>query len=153
MSYDVNLLDPITKKVIEINDAHFIRGGTYKIGGSTELSLNITWNYGSILRQFLRPDFSHLAPEEQEEREKLVDWEETGIRSLYGMTALEATPILEDAISKLADDVSEDYWEATEGNVKRALNNLLTLCKMRPDAIIDGDQKKVALMIVLSFFV
>ena len=136
MSYDVNLLDPITKKVIEINDAHFIRGGTYKMGGSTELSLNITWNYGSILRQFLRPQ---LTNEELKEREKHEEWEETGVRSLYGMTALEATPILEEAIHKLADDVSEDYWEATEGNVKRALNNLLTLCKMRPDAIIEGD--------------
>lgn len=139
MSYDINLLDPITKKVIEISDAHFICGGTYKMGGSTELSLNITWNYGSILRRFLRPDFSHFTPEEQEERKNLLDWEEAGIRSLYGMTALEATPILEDAINKLADNVSEDYWEATEGNVKRALNNLLTFCKMRPDAIIDGD--------------
>lgn len=139
MSYDVNLLDPITKKVIEINDAHFIRGGTYRLGGSTELSLNITWNYGSILRQVLHPDFSHFTPKEQEERKNLFGWEETGIRSLYGMTALEATPILKDAVNKLADDVSENYWEATEGNVKRALNNLLTLCKMRPDAIIEGD--------------
>ena len=44
MSYDINLLDPITKKVIEINDAHFLRGGTYQMGGSTELSLNMTYN-------------------------------------------------------------------------------------------------------------
>ena len=63
----------------------------------------------------------------------------TGIRSLYGMTALEAIPILETAISSFKNDVDEDYWKATEGNVKRALNNLLTMCKMRPDAIIDGD--------------
>ena len=42
MSYDINLLDPITKEVNEINDAHLLRGGTYKIGGSKELSINIT---------------------------------------------------------------------------------------------------------------
>ena len=35
MSYDINLLDPITKKVIEINDAHFMRGGTYQMGGKS----------------------------------------------------------------------------------------------------------------------
>ena len=55
------------------------------------------------------------------------------------MTALEATPILETAISTLKDDVDEDYWKPTEGNTKKALNNLLTICKMRPDAIINGD--------------
>lgn len=133
MSYDIQLLDPITKKVVEINDPHFIRGGTYQLGGSTELTLNITHNYSKILHRVLRPD---VVPSLTE---KKTDRYDTGIRSLYGLTGLEATPILEDAINQLADDVSSDYWEATEGNVKRALNNLLTLCKMRPDAIIDGD--------------
>lgn len=126
MSYDINLLDPITKKVIEINDAHFMRGGTYQMGGSTELSLNMTYNYSKFLHQVIQPEFT---PSE----------DKSGIRSLYGLTALEAIPILEVAISNLKDDVDEDYWKPTEGNTKRALNNLLTMCKMRPDAIIDGD--------------
>lgn len=126
MSYDINLLDPITKKVIEINDAHFLRGGTYKIGGSTELSLNMTYNYSESLHKVIQPQNT---PSE----------DKSGIRSLYGMTALDAIPILEDAISNLKDDFDNDYWKQTEGNTKRALNNLLTMCKMRPDAIIDGD--------------
>lgn len=126
MSYDINLLDPITKEVIEINDTHFIRGGTYQMGGSTELSLNITYNYSEFLHRVLQPS---TTPSEYE----------TGIRSLYGMTALEAIPILENAISNLKDDVDSNYWTPTEGNTKRALNNLLTMCKMRPDSIIDGD--------------
>lgn len=126
MSYDINLLDPITKKVIEINDAHFLRGGTYKIGGSTELSLNITYNYSEFLHKVIQPE---TTPSE----------DKSGIRSLYGMTALEAIPILEAAILKLKSDFDRDYWAPTEGNTKRALNNLLTMCKMRPDAIIDGD--------------
>lgn len=126
MSYDIDLLDPITKKIIEIKDAHFLRGGTYKMGGSTELSLNITYNYSKFLHQVLQPKST---PSEFK----------SGIRSLYGMTALEATPILEVAISTLKDDVDEDYWKPTEGNTKKALNNLLTMCKMRPDAIINGD--------------
>lgn len=126
MSYDINLLDPITKNVIEINDAHFLRGGTYKVGGSTELSLNMTYNYSEFLHKVIKPKYT---PSE----------DKSGIRSLYGLTALETIPILEVAISNLKDDVDEDYWKATEGNTKRALNNLLTMCKMRPDAIIDGD--------------
>lgn len=126
MSYDINLLDPITKEVIEINDAHFLRGGTYQMGGSKELTLNITYNYSKILHRVIQPKNT---PSEYK----------TGIRSLYGTTALEAIPILEAAISNLKDDVDEDYWKATEGNTKRALNNLLTMCKMRPDAIVDGD--------------
>ena len=126
MSYDIDLLDPITKKVIEIKDAHFLRGGTYKMGGSTELSLNVTYNYSKILHQVLQPK---TTPSEFK----------SGIRSLYGMTAFEATPILETAISTLKDDFDEDYWKPTEGNTKKALNNLLTMCKMRPDAIINGD--------------
>lgn len=126
MSYDINLIDPITKEVIEINDAHFLRGGTYQMGGSKELTLNITYNYSKIFHRVIQPKNT---PSEYK----------TGIRSLYGITALEAIPILEVAISNLKDDVDEDYWKATEGNAKRALNNLLTMCKMRPDAIIDGD--------------
>jgi hypothetical protein len=126
MSYDINLLDPITKNVIEINDAHFLRGGTYKIGGSTELSLNMTYNYSEFLHKVIQPQNT---PSE----------DKSGIRSLYGMTALEAIPILEAAISNLKDDFDNDYWKPTEGNTKCALNNLLTMCKMRPDAIIDGD--------------
>lgn len=126
MSYDINLLDPITKEVIEINDAHFLRGGTYQMGGSKELTLNITYNYSEILHRVIQPKNT---PSEYK----------AGIRSLYGMTALEAVLILEAAILNLKDDVDEDYWKATEGNAKRALNNLLTMCKMRPDAIVDGD--------------
>lgn len=126
MSYDINLLDPITKEIIEINDAHFLQGGTYQMGGSKELTLNITYNYSKILHRVIQP------------KNTPSDYK-TGIRSLYGITALEAIPILEAAISNLKDDVDEDYWKATEGNTKRALNNLLTMCKMRPDAIIDGD--------------
>ena len=126
MSYDIDLVDPITKQVIEIADAHFMRGGTYQLGGSTELSLNMTYNYAGILHRVLQPKST---PSEFK----------SGIRSLYGLTALEATPILEEAISALKDDVSDDYWEPTEGNVKKALTHLLTMCHMRPDAIVRGD--------------
>lgn len=42
-------------------------------------------------------------------------------------------------LASLACNQKGNIKKATEGNTKRALNNLLTMCKMRPDAIIDGD--------------
>ena len=44
MSYDVSLIDPISKKVIETDSKHFMFGGNECIGGTKELSLNITYN-------------------------------------------------------------------------------------------------------------
>jgi hypothetical protein len=120
MSYDISLLDPVTKKTIEVNSSHMVSGGTYQIGGTKELWLNVTYNYAKI---FYRNDV----------------FGENGIRSVYGMTGAESIPVLEKAISVLKDDVDHDYWKCTEGNAKQALCGLLAFAKMRPDGIWDGD--------------
>ena len=114
MSYDVDFCDPVSKKVIELDEPHFMRGGTYAIGGTKELTLNITYNYS---QNYGEHDFS--------------------IRDLDGKTALDIIPTLERVISELKDDVSSNYWDATDGNAKKALIQLLTMAKMRPDAVID----------------
>ena len=44
MSYDISLRDPITHEEIEVDEPHFMRGGTYQIGGCQTLWLNITYN-------------------------------------------------------------------------------------------------------------
>ena len=119
MSYDIRLVDPVTKERIVIDDEHHIIGGTYQIGGTKELWLNITWNYAKYFYD-------------------LID-KELGIRWLYGKSAVDTIPKLNDVIDKLKDDVDEDYWAATEGNAKQSLIGLLTLAKMRPDAIWEGD--------------
>lgn len=113
MSYYVDFCDPVSGEVIEINDKHFRCGENYVIGGSTALSFNITYNYS---RNYAVHNFS--------------------IRDLKGKTALEAIPELERVIGLLGDDVDPDYWKATDGNAKRALISLLTMAKMRPDAVI-----------------
>ena len=51
MSYDISLKDPVTKETIEVKDAHFMQGGTYALGGTKELWLNVTYNYGRIFRR------------------------------------------------------------------------------------------------------
>lgn len=118
MSYDIELCDPVTREVIELDEPHQMRGGTYCVGGTTELHLNITYNYGEFYYQTMG---------------------NSGIRTIYGLTGAESIPILEAAISKLGDDVDPDYWKPTEGNAKRPLYQLLAFAKMRPDGIWDGD--------------
>ncbi len=119
MSYDIRLCDPVTKEGLEADMPHHVRGGTYAMGGTPEMWLNVTYNYSSHY-------YKHIDAEK-------------GIRALYGKTGAETIPLLESAISKLGDDVSDDYWAATEGNAKRALLGLLAFAKMRPDGVWDGD--------------
>jgi len=118
MSYDIYLREPETGKTIEFNGNHQIKGGTYAFGGTSEAWLNITYNYGKYYYNVFG---------------------EGGIRSIYGKTGAESIPLLEDAISKLGNDIDPDYWKPTEGNAKKALCGLLAFAKMRPDGIWDGD--------------
>ena len=113
MSYDCRLVDPVSKEPLETASKHEITGGTYCIGGTTELWLNVTYNYGGHFRRVMP----------------------NGIRGLDGMMAVDSIPILERAIAQLGDEVDDDYWEPTEGNAKKALYGLLALAKMRPDGV------------------
>lgn len=123
MSYDIYLRHPVTRKVLEAEQPHQVAGGTYALGGKTEMHLNVTYNYGYLLQ--LR---------------NLLG--ERGIRSLYGKTGAESIPILEAAIAQLRDDVSDNYWEPTEGNVKAALRGLLAFARLRPDGVWDGEKEE-----------
>ena len=118
MSYDISLLDPVTKETIQLETPHHIRGGMYAVGGTTEAWLNITYNYSSHFYNVFG---------------------EKGIRTIYGMTGAESIPVLKAAMDKLGDDTDPDYWKETEGNAKRSLAGLLAFAQMRPDGIWDGD--------------
>jgi len=118
MSYDISLLDPITKETIQLDEPHDLRGGTYALGGTTEAWLNITYNYS---KHYFRL------------------FGEKGIRTIYGMTGKESIPLLYNAILNLKDDATDNYWDATEGNARRALIDLHALAVMRPDGVWDGD--------------
>ena len=118
MSYDIELQDPVTGRVIELDKPHQMKGGTYAIGGTNLAELNITYNY---CKHFYRL------------------FGENGIRFIYGKTAAETLPLLKDGAALLGDDVSDDYWEPTEGNAKAALMQLIALSQMRPDGVWAGD--------------
>ena len=123
MSYDIELTDPVTEKVIELDATHMMHGGTYALDGSKEASLNITWNYSEHYHRLFPEVPNHFG----------------GIRSIYGMTGAESIPVLKKVINALGNDVSDDYWEPTEGNAKRALYMLLAFAQMRPDGVWAGD--------------
>ena len=114
MSYDVYFCDPVSCNPIELESPHFMHGGTYQVGGTTRLWLNITYNYAV---NYGKHGFS--------------------IRDLHGKTAVDVIPELERVISALGDDCDTNYWKACDGNAKRALKQLLAMAKMRPDAIIE----------------
>ena len=120
MSYDLYLVDPVTKETLELAEPHYLRGGTYQMGGTTELWLNVTYNYGFIFR-----------------KENVLGSE--GIQVLENKTGAESIPLLEKAIANLSDDIHPDYWEPTAANAIKPLYQLMALAKMRPDYIWDGD--------------
>jgi hypothetical protein len=67
MSYDISLCDPVTHKPLKADSTHFIAGGMRAMGGTKELWLNVTYNYGHF---YYRPEV----------------FGEGGIRSIYGKT-------------------------------------------------------------------
>ena len=117
MSYDFYLVDPVTRETLTVEFNHQVSGGTYCLGGTNELRLNITSNYYRHYRRVFK--------------------NEDGIKILIGKSGAESIPILEEAISLLGDQVDSDYWEPTEGNAKKALYGLLALAQIRPDGIWD----------------
>lgn len=114
MSYDIRLKDPVTNETLTTKAKHLMTGGTYAEGGTQELWLNVTYNYAKHYYRIFG---------------------EQGIRSIHDMTGAQSIPLLEAGINMLEDNVSDDYWEATEGNAKRALYQLLAMAQLRPDGI------------------
>ncbi len=137
MSYDIYLNDPVTGDPLELSEPHFMRGGTYTVGGTTKARLNVTYNYAPhFYRVFEELPTPHpKAPAGLHQQGEPVG----GIRTIYRLTGAESIPILNRAIARLKDDVTDNYWEATEGNTKQALMQLRALATMRPDGIWSGD--------------
>lgn len=115
MSYDISIVDRKTKQEIEVERPIDLRGGTYAVGGTTRLWLNITYNYAP----FFRKVFSEHGP--------------NGIHCIEGQKVEDTIPWIEKAIEQLGDDVDSNYWAPTEGNAKKSLINLLKLAKMCPE--------------------
>ena len=128
MSYDVQLIDHTTHKVLEAENPHFMQGGTFCPGGTKELWLNITYNYAAMLCKVLQRD---VIDQSNGRRTTLV-----GLDAINGIYAAETISMLRKAINSLSDEgANESYWHPTEGNVKKALIQLKALADMRPDGV------------------
>lgn len=140
MSYDISLKDPATNETLCATFNHEMAGGTYAIGGTNELWLNITYNYA---RWYYHAGVFAATKEESK-----------GIRTIYGKSGAESIPILRSAIATLQaleEDISEQdrlacisvgadgYWMPTKENAIRPLYQLLSMAQLRPDGIWDGD--------------
>lgn len=140
MSYDIYLRDPVTKETIVFDTPHQMTGGTYRIGGTDEAWLNVTYNYADwYYMDGVFPPF---------------DGENRGIRTIYGMSGAESIPVLKYAINTLETcnkEISDEelreyeeqgvtgYWIPTRENAIRPLYKLLAFAQMRPDGVWDGD--------------
>lgn len=137
MSYDISLVDPVSKETLLLDAPHQIKGGTYAIGGTNEATLNVTYNYASWYYM------EGIFPKR----------ELGGIRSIYGMTGAESIAVLKQAIAALensdieltAEEQAEykrqgatGYWMPTKANAIRPLYRLLAFAQMRPDGIWNG---------------
>jgi hypothetical protein len=116
------LHDPITGDVAQLDSPHQFKGGTYCLGGTTEAHLNITYNYSPHYKRVFAA-------------QGLND----GIRSIYGMTGKDSIPILIAAANMLKSDVSDNYWDPTEGNARAALLQLAQLAVLCYDSYWQGD--------------
>lgn len=140
MSYDIYLRDRVTKETVHFDTPHQMAGGTYAVGGTTEARLNVTYNYA----QWYYKD--GVFPNNGKDN--------SGIRSIYGLSGADSIPVLEHAIKALegmTEDLSDKeiqeykdggaggYWTPTRANAIRPLYQLLAMAKMRPDAEWDGD--------------
>ena len=118
MSYDIDYLNK-EGECFDLDDK-FSEGGTQVLGGNSETSLNVTYNYSWYYYMFLD--------------------EELGIRWLYKKTGKECKERLEKAIEPFKDaNTYKDYWACTPGNCVSPLKRLLSWCEMFPDGVFDGD--------------
>ncbi len=123
MSYDIYLVHPETDATLEL-DHPSPTGGTYS-PGSPACWLNVTYNYSKHYYPLFALEFHNT---------------DRGIRTLYGMSGEDSIPILERVIARLTpDNGGYSYWDATEGNARRALEALLTFAKAHPEGVWRGD--------------
>ena len=122
MSYDITIVDKDTKESLFVETQHDISGGTYAVGGTKELWMNITYNYAPFFREVFK------------------EHGERGIHCLDGMPVAETMSWIDNAIGQLKEDVTLNYWEPTEGNAKASLICLYRLAELGKDGIweIDG---------------
>lgn len=126
MSYDISLKDRVTGETLEVQNVHFMTGGTYAIGGTKELWLNITYNYSHYYYEatdgdprFGHEEYSCVYPDGTYGPKKM----EYGIRGIYGKSGAESIQMLKDMIARIEEAYKKDGdWITTTREKYRCLN-------------------------------
>lgn len=101
-------------------DGHIGQGGVYRVGGSCDAILSVTYNYSEEFRRaWPEPLFGAGAL-------KLM---------LDGRTGADTAPLLAEAVRDLGTDGHLDYWRATPGNAGRALDLLRRWAEQHPEGV------------------
>lgn len=117
MSYTIELRNE-KGEICKLLSQQHLGGGTYQLGGTEDARFNITYNYAG--------HFYHVMGEK-------------GIRTIYGIKALDSIPFLANAARALRNDVDDDYWKPTEGNARQAILTLINMASQCPDGVWAGD--------------
>jgi hypothetical protein len=132
LSFDISLVDPVTKETLLLDSPHMMQGGTYAVNGTDEAWLNVTYNYAVWYCK------------------DGVFENKGGIRSINGTSGAESIPILQKAIEALSsadDSWAEEkikgaeahgitgYWLPTRENAMKPLYQLIALARARPDGV------------------
>lgn len=143
MSYDIELKDPVTKETIEIAEPHFMRGGTYAIGGTQELWLNITYNYSHYYYEATDgdPRFAHdeVSCYYADGTQGPIETQ-YGIRGIYGKTGAESVQMLKDMIWRIETEYKDENgeWITTKRKKHRLLDPNGKVYESAFDAIINN---------------
>lgn len=110
MSYSVSLNDPATGEPHQMPEP-FTDGGTYRVGGTNDCELNVTYNYGQVYGSL--------------------------VSDLDGLVAHTTLPRLDAFLAQWLDAVpyKTDYWAPTPGNAIAAIERLASFARAHPSGI------------------
>lgn len=143
MSWDICLNDEDGQPV-EVEQHE--EGGTFALGGTTRAELNITYNYGALVRLAAKAVGYDLITgmAKREDNESVFslllltyDFSEDAVNALPGKTGEDTKDILRAMYEALGGgrySRHEDYWAPTPGNVAHALDILATWAEQHPNA-------------------
>lgn len=117
MSFDIDLIIPDEDDYQIVQVENHEEGAVTALGGDTNATTNITYNYSWFFYQFIDED--------------------DGIRVLDGERAGDWIETLEEVVEILGTkewERGEGYWAPTPGNAGRSLKPLLEWAKQHPDA-------------------
>jgi len=108
VSWDINIIDPLTGETRVLREKHALRGAVYALGGTRLAELTITANYSPYYRKIWGQELGELD----------------------GKPLREVKPLFREAVIALGTLRAPSYWTPTSGNAGSAMQTLLNLCEL-----------------------